>query len=76
MMVDYIDDRREVYGVELICRVLREALRRPTMKPKLRKLILQGSLRELYVTPNCERRFCDSGVTTLKFMSSAKCGPN
>ena len=73
-MTRFIDDYRREYGVESICRVVREALRLPTTSRKHAKLILRAYRLEGSETRFSGKKSSASGMRTRRCMVRARCG--
>jgi hypothetical protein len=75
-MVKYIDDRRGEYGVESICRVIREELRLSTTSRRHARAIRPADLPEFSGMLFSARRSARSGRTTSRSMEHGRCGGN
>ena len=73
-MIAFIDQEREQYGVESICRVLREALRQSTTSRRRESETPCACRRGIVQTRSCARRYDGSGRTTSESMELVRCG--
>ena len=72
-MVAFIDEHREIYGVEPICACCRSP-RRPVSNVKRNSAIRRGGRRGRNTMPCCARSFSASGMRTIRSMARGRSG--